>query len=266
MSEPTRLAADIARCARSLPPDQVELLAQAVEHGGGADPGHTRALSSLVPTTPFRTVVGALLQAWEKAGDVDGRAVALALRAASQASAGARADQHVEVVWTGPEGHVDVRLTYAVLRQVVRVARRRLTLVSFAAYKVGMVAEELRRAADGGVDVRLVLDGGTDAGKAFATLGAAAQVYTWPPTLLDPHHPDHASLHAKAALADDQVAFVTSANLTGHGLDRNIELGLLVRGGSVPRQLAAHFDGLISDKVLVPLDEAERRLGGRPAG
>jgi cardiolipin synthase len=44
---------------------------------------------------------------------------------------------------------------------------------------------------------------------------------------------------------------VTSANLTGHGMNENMELGLLVRGGPVPRRLAAHFAQLMTDRVLV---------------
>jgi cardiolipin synthase len=44
---------------------------------------------------------------------------------------------------------------------------------------------------------------------------------------------------------------VTSANLTGHGMNENMELGLLVRGGAVPRRLAAHFTRLMAGRVLV---------------
>ena len=36
-------------------------------------------------------------------------------------------------------------------------------------------------------------------------------------------------LHAKTVVADDDVVFITSANLTEAALDRNIEVGLLVR-------------------------------------
>lgn len=39
---------------------------------------------------------------------------------------------------------------------------------------------------------------------------------------------------------DDRLAFVTSAHLTECALDRNMELGLLVRGGAVPKLLADH--------------------------
>ena len=52
-------------------------------------------------------------------------------------------------------------------------------------------------------------------------------------------------MHAKAAIADEQVAFVTSANLTGSAIEANMELGLLVRGGAVPRRLARHFRALM---------------------
>jgi cardiolipin synthase len=53
------------------------------------------------------------------------------------------------------------------------------------------------------------------------------------------------AMHAKAAIADEQVAFVTSANLTGSAIEANMELGLLVRGGAVPRRLARHFRALM---------------------
>ena len=191
--------------------------------------------TGLVPTPTFRTAAMRLETAWSRGPSVDSQALALALRAARTANEAARAEAQIEVVWTGPEGQVDVRLTYAVLVEIIHAAKRHLTLVSFAAYHVGEVVEALRKAAETGVEARLVLDSGTGADKAFETLGDRVQLYTWPPTLLHPQHPDHASMHAKTAIADDQVALVTSANLTGYGLDRNMELGLLVRGGDVPQ-------------------------------
>jgi phosphatidylserine/phosphatidylglycerophosphate/cardiolipin synthase-like enzyme len=191
-----------------------------------------------------------LVKAWAKAPEIDGAAVSLALHAASAGYRTAKAESQLEVVWSGPEGEVDVRLTYAVLIEVIRSAQRRLTLVSFAAHRVKEVTEALKTAVGAGVEVRVVLDGGTEAVRAFNASDGIA-LYTWPPTLLSEHDPQHASLHVKAAIADDQIAFVTSANLTGYALDRNMELGLLVREGEVPRLLAAHFEGLISRGVLV---------------
>ncbi len=209
-------------------------------------------MAGLVPTQPFRSRARALVDAWATADRVSGEALALSLRSALRVSEADRSEQQIEVVWTGPEGRLDARMTYAVLEEVIAAARQRLTLVSFAAYRVEAVVEALRQAASGGVEVHLVLDGGTPAARAFRSLGDAVHIYTWEPTLLDQNHPDHAAMHAKAAIADERVALVTSANLTEHALDRNMELGLLVRGGDVPRALAEHFDGLMKDRVLVP--------------
>lgn len=49
-------------------------------------------------------------------------------------------------------------------------------------------------------------------------------------------------LHAKTAIWDASAALVTSANFTGKALKQNMEFGLLVTGGPVPRRLAQHFD------------------------
>lgn len=63
-------------------------------------------------------------------------------------------------------------------------------------------------------------------------------------------------LHAKAVVADDEAVFVTSANLTEAALDRNIELGLLVRDRSVAASVTSHFQGLIDRALLSPLPSA----------
>jgi cardiolipin synthase len=224
----------------------VELLAAALEkvEGLGGSPASLGVLGSLVPTEAFRAEVRRLLRAWGEVPVAQGAAVALALRAALAARTDAHNGSQVEVVWTGPEGEVDIRLTYAVLIELIETARRRLIIVSFAAYHVPEVLDVLRTAIKGGVEAWAIVDGGTEAVDALAGVNGLA-VYTWPSTLLPDHDPRHASLHAKAAIADEKMAFVTSANLTGYALDKNIELGLLVRGGHVPALLARHFEGLI---------------------
>lgn len=57
-------------------------------------------------------------------------------------------------------------------------------------------------------------------------------------------------LHAKAVVVDDEALFVTSANLTEAALDRNIELGLLVRDRSLALTVSTHFRGLIDRDLL----------------
>ena len=77
-------------------------------------------------------------------------------------------------------------------------------------------------------------------------------VYVWPLA----HRPlddkgRHGSLHAKCAVADDAVLFVSSANLTAYALSLNMELGVLITGGDAPAQVEAHFGQMIESGILV---------------
>jgi len=74
------------------------------------------------------------------------------------------------------------------------------------------------------------------------------------PRALDPDGPSGV-LHAKAVVVDDESLFLTSANLTEAALDRNIELGLLVRDRALAASVVRHFGALIDRGLLLPLPE-----------
>ena len=58
------------------------------------------------------------------------------------------------------------------------------------------------------------------------------------------------TLHAKVAVADQSVSFISSANLTINAMTLNMELGLLLYSKTVAQEIAAHFDQLILNGVL----------------
>jgi phosphatidylserine/phosphatidylglycerophosphate/cardiolipin synthase-like enzyme len=60
-------------------------------------------------------------------------------------------------------------------------------------------------------------------------------------------------LHAKAVVADDEAVFITSANLTEAALDRNIELGVLIRDRTCALAVGGYFRSLIDRTLLKPL-------------
>ena len=60
-------------------------------------------------------------------------------------------------------------------------------------------------------------------------------------------------LHAKAIVVDDEALFVTSANLTEAALDRNIELGILIRDRALALTVSNYLYGLIDQGLLRPL-------------
>jgi phosphatidylserine/phosphatidylglycerophosphate/cardiolipin synthase-like enzyme len=60
-------------------------------------------------------------------------------------------------------------------------------------------------------------------------------------------------MHAKLAVADRSVLLVTSANLTQSGVAKNLDSGLVIRGGTAPGRAAEHIDALRSSGSLVRL-------------
>ena len=260
------LAVAVRRAATELPIGQLRKLAEAFGRHEGPTAVARHGIVSTVPTAVFRHHAAALCEAWAAATPlVSGGGIALAVRAAAGAVSDVRGEAQLSVVWTGPASYeVPVRATGAVLAEVIEGAAKTLIVVSFAAYKVAAVVEALRAAADRGVDVRLVLESvveskgklSHDAKHAFEALGDAVSFYVWPAELRVSQGGGHAAMHVKCAVADRHTAFVTSANLTGAALTDNMELGLVVRGGDVPRRIADHFGTLMSDGVLLPLEQS----------
>ncbi len=188
-------------------------------------------------------------------------AAAMALRTAAAGVSMQRDERSTELVWTGPNpATLPLRRTDQALLEVIDAAHTSLTIVTFAAYKVPAIAEALIRAARRGVHIRIIIESaqaseGKLAYEAIDALGPAvsrrAVVYVWP---LDKRPVDtqgrHGALHAKCAVADEAILFVSSANLTAYALTLNMELGLLIRGGPAPGAVADHFTRLIGHGVL----------------
>lgn len=265
--DPEDALVDATRMAvQSMPAGHVESLAAAISQLPSFSEAAAGSVLTAVASPTYRTSASRFLDSWGTAPSVPGLALALALRAASSVRADAAQEETIEVVWTGPTSHeIPVRRTREVLLQLIGVAARRLTIVSFAAYKVPEVLAELSSAAARGVDVRLILETAEDsagrlshdAAEAFAALRNAAAFYVWPLDRRRSGQSITGTLHAKAVVADARAAFVTSANLTGHGLGANMELGLLVTGGAIPPRLTVHFDELIAQGTLSRVRYAE---------
>lgn len=69
------------------------------------------------------------------------------------------------------------------------------------------------------------------------------QLHVWvDQRMFKPAH--YSSLHAKLVAVDRRVAFVGSANLTDHGMDHNIELGIRTEDPALVQRLCAPFDEL----------------------
>jgi phosphatidylserine/phosphatidylglycerophosphate/cardiolipin synthase-like enzyme len=233
--------AEAARAAiLSLSREHVEILAARLEDGASA-----ASISDAVALPAYRDAAVQVLAAIH-AMSADRGIAAAHLRALAEGYALGRSVQHLDVVWSGPTSSaVPVRATARVLTDLVAEAQRELILMTYSARPYQPLAEALAGAVAHRVTVIAVVE--TLAGATGALAGeepAAAflavpgvQVWHWPIS----QRPEQSSkMHAKLAIADETVLFVTSANLTQAGIGKNIEAGILVRGGPAPARAAEH--------------------------
>lgn len=173
-----------------------------------------------------------------------------------------RSRQTAELVWTGPATSVvPARRTEQVLVDLITCAQRRLTMTSFGIFQVPRLVSELEQALDRGVVLRIVLGdrelhSDQEIERQRHELGrlvsARAALLQWPTERRARDEAGHAGLmHAKVAVADSRVAFLTSANLTEAALERNMELGVLIRGGNLPAAIDRLIDALLESGELL---------------
>jgi phosphatidylserine/phosphatidylglycerophosphate/cardiolipin synthase-like enzyme len=264
MNNEDALVVALGKAASSLPEATLDRLIELLRTGVSDS-----QIRAAVPTANYEEIASDLLAARAAQEPMpDNAALALALAAAREREHAAR-QQRVSIVWTGPETDaVPVRRTDQALLELIARANRRLIVVSFAVYKVREVAAALIAAAQRGCDVSVVLESEAESGgkvnyEMAAALGsdvaAYAKLYTWPYDLRpETGGGKRASLHVKCAVADGERLLVSSANLTEYAFTKNMELGLLVEGGDIPRRVGAHLTALIADGVLRPYAGARR--------
>lgn len=258
-----RIASDAALLVKSLPTSVVESFANMVSSVDLVDwqDGKHRIMSAIAHPH-YRSLAQSFLDSWRaNAANVTSQAVAAAILAASTSEQSHRSGQSVELVWTGPDvGVVPLRRTEQALLQVIEAAANRLLVVSYAVYNIPRICDALLRAADRGVDIKIVVESPDriEGQKAYSTLVALGpsvasrcSVYLWPPE--QRQRDDNGKLgilHVKCAVADGHWLFLSSANLTEYAFTLNMELGLLLAGGSLPSQVEAHFDRMLQTGVL----------------
>lgn len=241
------LADAVVAIVEELGDAHVRSLASAYRSAGAYSPANAAAVRQALPAA-HREHVDTLNSAWAGSIEASGAAVALALETALAARKSA-ATVSVDVVVTGPDSPAaPVRLTSQVVRQLIDSAQQRVTLVSYAAYQMPTIIAALDAAVGRDVRVDLILESPErlDGGGGAAAY-AKYRVYHWP---ADQRDPPEAKLHAKAVIVDGRDVLLTIANMTNAAYDKNIELGLLCRGGSTARRVQRHFDALVARGVL----------------
>lgn len=246
----------VATLVRQVSPEKVRAIAARIR-----DVGPDKApmvLAGVVGTPAGSSSLTQLLEAWEST-DVTSNELASMLLTASHVHAKNTAAQSTELVWTGPTTpYVSARRTEQALLQVINSAKHTLFVTSFVAYEVSSIVKGLNAANDRGVAISMLLElseehGGSisfDAISQMKALVPAAKLYAW----RDKGESfTNGRVHAKVAVADDRTCFITSANLTGFAMERNMEAGLLHAGGYIPRLLSEHLRALVDTRIVSPV-------------
>jgi phosphatidylserine/phosphatidylglycerophosphate/cardiolipin synthase-like enzyme len=254
----------------ALPAHLRERLVGALEAGHLAPPYPEAAIGQFVGTGADRTELSTLLSELERRG-ISGPAIAFALKAADGALAGI---PRPELVWSGPEvPGLHARDTRRVYEELVESAERSLWICAYTYYDGAKAFDSLARRMDRALSLEVTLllniqrrrDDLSSPDDLVRRFAERLWKKDWPgerhpgvfydPRALALDGPEGV-LHAKAVIADDELAFVTSANLTEKAFDHNIEVGLLARDPALAASLSKHFRVLIERGLLLPLPAA----------
>jgi phosphatidylserine/phosphatidylglycerophosphate/cardiolipin synthase-like enzyme len=253
-----------------LPPHLRDRLASALETGMVTAPYSLAALRSTLGATHVSDALLSALLEMQNIG-VSGSAAAVVIRTVGEV---ARGSTKPDLVWSGPEvPGLHARDTRRVFDELVGMAERSIWASTYAFFDGPRMFAGLCRRMEvcPHLQVTLLLNierkrGDTSAPeqlvRRFADRfwstdwpGACRPRVFYDPRALEADGPAGV-LHAKAVVADDELVLVTSANLTEAALDRNIELGLLVRDRALAATVSRHFRVLIERELLRPLPAA----------
>ncbi len=244
----------IAEIGVELHPDTVEVIASKIAILDSVD--HFDNMESGLGLGSENVSIDRLGMAWKKMPKLSPLELAAALRAASGTASMIEKRESVEMVWTGPfTGLVPSRHTEQVLLEVISSAKQRVRLMSFVVYDIDTVIKALQDAIAKSVRVDIFLEpskeqGGkvdVDAVQLFSERIPSANLYVWNDKKKDNRN---GAVHAKCAVADGSIAFITSANLTNAAMEHNMELGVLVRGGNLPETLDRHLEALVTTGIV----------------
>ena len=258
-----QIGAAATRLADRLPHSVMITVAGAVSQNGHLDLAAARhSILQCVPMPDFRDATTDFIDHWHThAPSVGAEAVAVAILTAAKSEHDHRHEETVEIVWTGPETEeARFRRTEQAILEVVNMASKRLTVVSYAVYRIPRIREALIAAANRGVSIRLIVEtpnrikgqGEYDCLRALGeNVARACTVYYWPQENRGTDDNGKIGiLHVKCAVADGHRMFLSSANFTEYAFTINMELGLLVTGGKLPGQVERHFERLILSRQL----------------
>ena len=167
----------------------------------------------------------------------------------------------IDLVTSGPEAPgITNRETSVVVREMFAHAKQTVTVIGYAVYQGQKVFEALANRMDSKPELQVELylnisrgDGDTTKSEILVSRfverfkshqwpkGSRLPIVYYDPRSVSDDTPVRSSLHAKCVVVDESDVFVSSANFTEAGQERNIEVGLRLDNAWLARKLVEHF-------------------------
>jgi phosphatidylserine/phosphatidylglycerophosphate/cardiolipin synthase-like enzyme len=257
----SRLANAVSLLARLATVEELARVCTGLRAGNLTATSSRRVVELVVGRRPALVDVFCALQDQWRTGGWAAETLALALESCGAMKGQFEEERNaLELVWTGPRPHGSVvRATSEVMKQMVSHAQHSVILLGYAitgpgdlpssAADILSLLVEVKRHSR---DVTVVMHDTADNRRALVGAWAPGvplpRVLTWGG---DPSKP-YASLHAKVLIVDADDLLITSANLTHHGMDANLELGVRIKGPFVDG-VSKHLTLLEREGILYEL-------------
>lgn len=141
---------------------------------------------------------------------------------------------NTKLVMTGPISESNIGYTMGNFRRLIETAQNEIMLVGYVFNNIkgqmNHILESLISATERDVDVKIFFERGSSARELIKNWDKG-QSHKMPQLYHYKRKKNQNSiLHAKALIRDGNTIFVTSANLTGSAMEKNIEMGILHQG------------------------------------
>lgn len=153
------------------------------------------------------------------------------------------------VVTAPPSFAIDARTTMNVVRSMINGAERNILLTGYSLSSyISELVDVLIQKSQRGVFVKFFvndMDKQVGLDRIIRYRGRFLKIYNY-----QQEEDKMAALHAKVISVDQKQTLITSANLSYHGQQGNIELGTLIESEHIARQIDDVFTKLIFSKVF----------------
>lgn len=174
----------------------------------------------------------------------------------------AKQAEHIELVLTAPDSFkVKALRTRETFWKLIEEAEKSLTITGYAVSEYfSEVLDEIIRKSQRGVYVRLYINDMEKQKPSLERLLAYRsrflQVYEYQKQEED----KMAALHAKIIVSDAKRSLVSSANLSYHGMQGNIEMGFLIESSDKAKQIEQVLKEMVWMKVFCKYEDRRQNV------